>query len=51
VKSLEFTPNSTYADSLEAAEKVLRKTVTKEDVVVIMGAGDVTLLASSLVKK
>lgn len=50
VKSLEFTSDSTYADSFEAAEKQLRKKVGGDDVVVFMGAGDVTELADSIVK-
>lgn len=50
VKALEFTSNSTYVDNLEAAEKILRKKLGNTDLVVIMGAGDVTELAGSLVK-
>ncbi|MCB9815123.1 UDP-N-acetylmuramate--L-alanine ligase [Candidatus Nomurabacteria bacterium] len=50
VKSLEFTSNSSYADSFESAEKLLRQKISDEDVVVVMGAGDVTELAGSLVK-
>ncbi|MCA9360653.1 UDP-N-acetylmuramate--L-alanine ligase, partial [Candidatus Kaiserbacteria bacterium] len=36
VKSLEFTSNSSYADSFESAEKLLRQKISDEDVVVVM---------------
>jgi len=50
VKSLEFVSDSTYADSLEKAEQILRKKITAEDVLVVMGAGDVSKLATNLIK-
>lgn len=50
VKTLEFVSDSRYADSFVAAEKILRKTLTDQDVLVIMGAGDVSELAELLVK-
>lgn len=50
VKALEYSPSSGYADSLESAEKLLRSKITDTDMVVVMGAGDVTDLANSLVK-
>lgn len=50
VKSLEFVSDSSYADSLEKAEKILRKKITAEDVLVVMGAGDVSKLATMLTK-
>ena len=49
VKSLEFTPNSQYADSFEMAENILRQSMNEEDVILVMGAGDVTKLADALV--
>ncbi|MCD5381052.1 MAG: UDP-N-acetylmuramate--L-alanine ligase [Candidatus Pacebacteria bacterium] len=50
VRSLEFAPESQYVDSSAKAEKILRKTLTNEDVLVIMGAGDVGDLATAIVK-
>jgi UDP-N-acetylmuramate--alanine ligase len=50
VRALEFISDSQYTDSLESAEKLLRKTITDQDVLIIMGAGDVTDLAAALVK-
>lgn len=48
VQALEYAPNTTYADSLEQAEKELRGRVKTGDVVVVMGAGTVTKLAHRL---
>lgn len=50
VKTLEFVSDSQYADSFVAAEKILRQTLTDQDVLVIMGAGDVSELAELLIK-
>jgi UDP-N-acetylmuramate--alanine ligase len=49
VKTLEFSPDSQYADSILMAEKMLRQRLTNQDVLVIMGAGDVSELAELLV--
>jgi UDP-N-acetylmuramate--alanine ligase len=48
VKALEYNQNSSYVDSLDAAEEKLRKEITDQDMVVVMGAGDVTELATKL---
>lgn len=48
VRALEFISDSQYADSFEAAEQILRKTLTNEDVLVVMGAGSISQLAESL---
>ncbi len=48
VKALEYIPDSQYADSFEAAEKILRSKLDDQSVLVVMGAGDVTELANSL---
>lgn len=50
VKALEFSDDSRYAESFAAAEKHLRQTLTDQDVLVVMGAGDVTDLATQLTK-
>ena len=50
VKALEYAQNARYFKKFEEVEKVLKKELDGEGVVVIMGAGDVTLLADSLVK-
>ncbi len=48
VRSLEFASEAQFAASFAAAEKNIKKTMTKEDVLVVMGAGDITELASLL---
>ncbi len=50
VQALEFAPNTRYADSLEQAEEELRETVKTGDVVIIMGAGTITELATAVSK-
>ena len=50
VKTLETNTNARYVDSLEAAEVAIRKSADDESVVMIVGAGNVTLLAASLTK-
>jgi UDP-N-acetylmuramate--alanine ligase len=50
VKTLETNTNARYVDSLEAAETAIRKSADDESVVMIVGAGNVTLLAESLTK-
>jgi len=48
VKSLEYVANVHYFGGHESLEENLRDTLTPGEVLVIMGAGDVTLLADSL---
>jgi UDP-N-acetylmuramate--alanine ligase len=50
VKSLEYTPNARYFKTFDEVRKALKKELTDEDVVVVMGAGDITELADTLVK-
>jgi len=50
VKTLETNTNARYVDSLAAAETAIRKSADSESVVMIVGAGDVTLLADTLIK-
>ena len=48
VKSLEYVPDAQYFDSHEALEENLRDTLVPGEVLVIMGAGNVTLVAEAL---
>jgi len=48
VKSLEYVANAQYFDSHESLEKDLRDTLVPGEVLIVMGAGDVTLIADSL---
>jgi len=48
VKTLAYVPETSYVASLEDAERTLREVVTGDDVVLVMGAGTVTKLASFL---
>ncbi len=48
VQAIEYAPNTRYADSFEQAEEELRSNIKTGDVLIIMGAGDVTKLANSL---
>jgi UDP-N-acetylmuramate--alanine ligase len=50
VKTLETNTNARYVDSLEAAEAAIRKSADDETVVMVVGAGNITQLASSLTK-
>lgn len=50
VQAIEFAPNTRYVESLQLAEELLRDSVTKDDVVIIMGAGTVTELATAITK-
>ena len=50
VKTIEWVPNSQYFDSHEALESHLRETLVPGEVLVVMGAGDVTLVADALTK-
>lgn len=48
VRALEYAPNTRFVDSLEVAEAELRQSIKSGDAVVIMGAGTITELATSL---
>jgi UDP-N-acetylmuramate--alanine ligase len=50
VKALEFSREARFVDSIEAAEQHLRQSLTGGDVLIVMGAGDVTGLAGKLVE-
>lgn len=50
VKALEYSREASYADSFAAADKYLRQMLTDQDVLVIMGAGDVSEFAEQIVK-
>jgi len=50
VKTLETNTNARYVESLEAAETAIRKSADDQTVVMIVGAGDITNLAESLIK-
>lgn len=49
VKALEFSRDARFVESVAAAEEYFRKTLTDQDVLVVMGAGDVSELATLLV--
>ncbi|MCA9359300.1 UDP-N-acetylmuramate--L-alanine ligase [Candidatus Kaiserbacteria bacterium] len=50
VKSLEFISDSVYSNSIEDAAKLLNKELTDNDVLMVMGAGNVTELATMLTR-
>lgn len=50
VKSLEFISDSVYSNSIEDAAKLLKKELSENDVLMVMGAGNVTELATILTK-
>ena len=50
VKAVEYNPNVSYVPSYELMIDTLRQVVTDKDVIVICGAGNITKLASELVK-
>ncbi|MEN9920443.1 MAG: UDP-N-acetylmuramate--L-alanine ligase, UDP-N-acetylmuramate--alanine ligase [Candidatus Parcubacteria bacterium] len=50
VKSLEYNPHTSYVPSHEAMTDTLKQTITENDVIVVLGAGNITKLASELVK-
>jgi UDP-N-acetylmuramate--alanine ligase len=50
VKALEYASESSYAKDFTTAETTLRKKITDTDMIVVMGAGDITELATSLVQ-
>lgn len=51
VKSLEYNPNTCYVPTYEAMIDTLKQTVTDKDVIVCLGAGNITKLATELVTK
>ena len=50
VKTLEVNPNAQYVATLEEAETMLRQTLSDTDVLIVMGAGNITQLADTLTK-
>ena len=48
VKTIAYVPDAQYFDSHESLEAYLRSHLTPGEVLVVMGAGDVTLVANSL---
>jgi UDP-N-acetylmuramate--alanine ligase len=50
VKTLETNTNARYVESLEAAEAAIRKSADDQTIVMIVGAGNITELAESLIK-
>jgi UDP-N-acetylmuramate--alanine ligase len=50
VKALEFSRDTRFVESIDAAEQHFRQVLTSNDVLVVMGAGDISGLASRLVK-
>ncbi len=50
VKSLEYNPHTSYVPTYEAMIDTLKQTVTDKDVVVFLGAGNITKLAGELLE-
>ncbi len=50
VKTLEYTNDVQYVESIELAEQLVHKIATDNDVVVVMGAGTISELATLLIK-
>jgi len=50
VKAVEYNPNVSYVSSYELMIDTLKQVVTDNDVVVLLGAGNITKLASELVQ-
>ncbi len=48
VRALEFTGDAQFVETFEAAGQLLRQSLTAHDVLVVMGAGDVSILAQQL---
>lgn len=48
VKSLEFNPTVQYVATVEEVESQLRGVLSEADILIVMGAGDVTKLANNL---
>ena len=51
VKALEYNHNVFYMPTYEAVIATLKDTTTKEDVIIILGAGPITRLADDLMEK
>lgn len=49
VKALEYNPHTSYVPTYEAMIDTLKQTVTDKDVIVFLGAGNITKLPSNLV--
>jgi UDP-N-acetylmuramate--alanine ligase len=50
VKSLEYNPHTSYVPTYEVMIDTLKQTTTDKDVIVFMGAGDITKLAGELLE-
>lgn len=50
VKALEFSRDARFVENVDAAEQHFRQTLTNQDVLVVMGAGDVSELSKRLVE-
>ncbi|MEK7462535.1 MAG: UDP-N-acetylmuramate--L-alanine ligase [Patescibacteria group bacterium] len=50
VKSLEYNPHTSYVPTYEAMIDTLKQTVTDKDVIVFLGAGNITKLAGELLR-
>lgn len=50
VKSLEYNPHTSYVPTYEAMIDTLKQTVTEKDVIVFLGAGNITKLATELLE-
>lgn len=50
VKALEFTRDARYVETVAAAEEYFKQTLTDQDVLVVMGAGSISELATVLVQ-
>lgn len=48
VRALEFNPHTSYVPTYEAMIDTLKQTVTDKDVIVFLGAGNITKLATEL---
>jgi UDP-N-acetylmuramate--alanine ligase len=50
VKSLEYNPHTSYVPTYETMIDTLKQTVTDKDVIIFLGAGNITKLAIELLK-
>ena len=50
VKSLEYNPHTSYVPTYEVMIDTLKQTVTDKDVIVFLGAGNITKLATELLE-
>jgi UDP-N-acetylmuramate--alanine ligase len=51
VKALEYNPHTSYVPNYELMIDTLKQTVTDKDVIVFLGAGNITKLATELLKE